>query len=152
MRKNMTESRKFHAIFCDDIRHEVTGKTSLIGCYSGVMYLPIFPATLSKLCVYTQLSTPIDQPFEGAISISVMKDEDVLACNDIDGTQLVQMVRHSPMTSPDSDTITLAGGLEFSPLQLEQPCTLRVIAKTEDRAFSSGKLRIALLPTPHEQA
>lgn len=39
----MTET---HAIFCDDVRQEVTGKFILVGCYSGVLRTDRFPLNI----------------------------------------------------------------------------------------------------------
>jgi hypothetical protein len=40
-----------YTIFCDDIRHELGGKTSYIGCYSGTIFLhQSFPFTFPKFC------------------------------------------------------------------------------------------------------
>jgi hypothetical protein len=39
--------RHIQTVFCDDIRHEVGGKHSYIGVYSGKLFVPTFPATLS---------------------------------------------------------------------------------------------------------
>ena len=40
---NLASINISHAIACDDIRQEVTGKYILIGVYSGNMGLPFFP-------------------------------------------------------------------------------------------------------------
>ena len=41
---NLASINISHAIACDDIRQEVTGKYILIGVYSGNLGLPFFPA------------------------------------------------------------------------------------------------------------
>lgn len=141
----MTDHRKFHATFCDDIRHEVGGKTSLIGCYSGVMYVPVFPITLARLCIHTYLSTPIDQPFMGTVALSVLKDGEVLTKTEIDGSQIVQIAQGAQgPAAPEAYIMT--GGLEFAPLQLESPCILRVVAEVEGKAMLGEKLRVEILP------
>lgn len=41
-----------HVIFCDDIRHEVSGKVTFVGAYSNTMYINgSLPAVLPKLCM-----------------------------------------------------------------------------------------------------
>ncbi len=37
---------KNHAIFCDDVRQEITGKFILVGCYSGVLRTERFPLNI----------------------------------------------------------------------------------------------------------
>lgn len=41
-----------HVIFCDDIRHEVTGKVTFVGTYTNFMYINgSLPIALSKFCM-----------------------------------------------------------------------------------------------------
>jgi hypothetical protein len=66
-------------IFCDDIRHEIGGKTSCIGIYSGTMYVhSAFPIILPKFCMsvtYVQRSKIfLDEPIK--IKIFLPGDED----------------------------------------------------------------------------
>ena len=44
MSPNLPHIKPIHAIFCDDIRREVTGKEILIGVYSGDLLVSRFPA------------------------------------------------------------------------------------------------------------
>lgn len=144
----MAESRRFHATFCDDIRHEINGKVSLIGCYSGLMFVPVFPATLPRLCVYIYLSTPNDQPFEGRISLSVLKDGEVLTRTEIEGEQIMQMAKQNDATPVDAQNCLMVTGFEFAPLQLEKPCVLQVIAESNGEVMIGERLRVDPMPTP----
>jgi hypothetical protein len=41
-----------HTIFCDDIRHEVTGKVTFVGTYTNFLYIiGTLPVALPKLCL-----------------------------------------------------------------------------------------------------
>ena len=44
MSSNLPHIRPIHAVFCDDIRREVTGKEILIGVYSGDLLVSRLPA------------------------------------------------------------------------------------------------------------
>jgi hypothetical protein len=55
-------ARHLQTIFCDDIRHEVGGKLSYIGVYSGRLLVPGFPLSLPKLCVAVRAVAPRAQP------------------------------------------------------------------------------------------
>jgi len=44
MKSDLPHIRPIHAVFCDDIRKEVTGKEILIGVYSGDLLVPHLPA------------------------------------------------------------------------------------------------------------
>lgn len=53
-----------YSIFCDDIRNEVGGKLSFIGCYNSAIFVSHdFPCVLSKFCIHTYVVTSADQPF-----------------------------------------------------------------------------------------
>lgn len=138
----MSEPRNFHAIFCDDIRHETSGKVSLIGCYTGLMFIPIFPVTLPRLCVYINLSTQKDNPFDGIVSLSVFRDGEVLAKTEIPGEQIIKQARKNPDTPEDAQNYLLVTGFEFSPLQLERPCFLQVVAESNGEVMIGGQLRV----------
>jgi hypothetical protein len=49
-----------NAIFCDDIREEVAGKFSLIGCYAGDMQFTnvVFPIGIPKLAIFVLARLP----------------------------------------------------------------------------------------------
>jgi hypothetical protein len=51
-------ARHVETLFCDDIRHEVGGKLSYIGVYSGGLFVRAFPVTLPKLCLAPSGSSP----------------------------------------------------------------------------------------------
>jgi len=57
-------SRHAYVMYCDDVRREVGGKTSLIGVYPGAITFPRFPAFLPKLCVFVNAVTRVDKPFK----------------------------------------------------------------------------------------
>ena len=74
----MTENRTVIAQFCDDFRQEIGNKFSLMGCYGTDLYVPQFPITLPKLCVFVYVRTPKENPF-GTLTLRVMRAEQALA-------------------------------------------------------------------------
>ena len=69
--------RYLQTIWCDDIRHEMSGKISYIGVYSSILFVPSFPITLPKLCVSIMLATSVAKPFE-KLNIRILRDDDSL--------------------------------------------------------------------------
>ena len=43
------------SLFCEDVRRELSGQISLIGCYTSGIETPKFPAILPKLAVYVEI-------------------------------------------------------------------------------------------------
>jgi hypothetical protein len=127
-------TRFLSTIFCDDVRQEIGGKLSLIGVYNGVMYVPQFPATLSKLWVMATFSMPHDEPPK-SLKIRVLKNTEPLADLDATPDHLYALANARDPVVPMSDSIqrviTSSMHVCFSPLVLDSPCILRVVAITE---------------------
>ncbi len=138
--------RQIQTVFCDDIRHELGGKLSYIGVYSGMLFVPTFPATLSKLCVAMTVLTPADRPF-AKLTVRLLKDEDVLVEGTLDDAQLSAAVDLPTEDAMAKDRIlALQSIIVFSPFVLEGPCTLRVRAETEEGELRGLGLRVEQAP------
>ena len=141
-------NRHVLTIFCDDIRHEVGGKLSYIGVYSGQMFVPSFPITLPKLCLSMSVITSADTPFR-KLAMRLLKDDAVLAEAALDDTQLSNAVEAFAEVPEDErrDRVQLLQSMfVFSPFQLEGPCTLRVRIETESGELRGVGLRIGQAP------
>ncbi|MBD9585794.1 hypothetical protein IB254_01880 [Pseudomonas sp. PDM03] len=55
-------SRYAYTTFCDDIRYEVNGKVSLMGTFGGVLFIPVAPALIPKLCCIISVHSDLDDP------------------------------------------------------------------------------------------
>ncbi|MEA1832538.1 hypothetical protein U8607_10630 [Methylobacterium durans] len=61
-------TRYGYSIFCDDIRNEVGGKLSFIGCYNSVMFVPASgPCILPKFCVHSNIVSSADHPLPSVV-------------------------------------------------------------------------------------
>ncbi|HCL3802833.1 hypothetical protein ACEP1S_17610 [Pseudomonas aeruginosa] len=102
-------SRQISTLYCDDIRHELGKKASYIGCYSGTLYVPQFPTTLSKLCIFLKATTPSTDPF-GKLKVRIALNDRVIGEQDVetdneedsepDGKKRLQVVRIHFVFSP----------------------------------------------------
>jgi len=142
-------NRQVLTVFCDDIRHEVGGKVSYIGVYSGGLFVPAFPVTLPKLCIAMTVVTPAEQPFR-KLALRVLKDRDVLAEGALDDAQLSNFVEAAEGVPEDErkDIVRLLQSFfVFSPFQLDEPCVLRIRVDTEEGELRGLGLRISQGPT-----
>lgn len=135
--------RALFATYCDDIRHEVNGKLSLIGCYAGEMYVPSFPVTLPRLCVHFTLTTPNVEPFEGPLTVSVLQNDALLAKMELDASW-GRRVAEEP--KPGRETLAFVGGTEISPITFEGPATMRIIAEAGGETLHGPKLWVSERP------
>jgi len=138
--------RHIQTVFCDDIRHELGGKLSYIGVYNGVLFVPTFPATLSKLCLAMNVLTPADRPF-AKLTVRLLKDEEVLVEGTLDDAQLSAAVGVPADDVMAKDgVLALQSVIVFSPFVLEGPCILRVRAATEEGELRGPGLRVEQAP------
>lgn len=142
--------RHVETLFCDDIRHEVGGKLSFIGVYSGGLFVPAFPVTLPKLCLSVKIVTPADKPLR-ALSLRVLRDEKTLQEIALDEEQLAAASDSAEdMTEAQrKERVQMAQFmLVFSPIQFDGPCTLRVRVQTEDGELRGMALKVDQGPLP----
>lgn len=136
--------RYVHTIFCDDIRHEVSGKLSLIGVYSGILIARQLPITLPMLCLRVIAVTPSDQPFR-SLAVRVLKDDDLLAELPMDERRLLEIADQPRNEDPGSDVRKMRVfqfEFRFSPIAFDSPCVLRVRVQTEAGELPGPGLKV----------
>lgn len=143
-------SRSLSAVFCDDIRQEVTGKMIYVGVYHNAMIAHEFPLTLPNFYIMATVVTPVKTPFT-KLAIRVLLKQTVIQ-------ELVvtdELLKPPPgwlteSIDPNGERLFLARGLfAIAPLTVHEPCFLRVIAETEAEELRCPAL--AILPTPDQE-
>lgn len=142
---------KGFATFCDDIRQEVGGKATLVGCYVGDMNVHgRAPITLPKLGVQaTLISSPERAPklvmfridftpgdtvlFETTLEISEEERRKALANIDQDGTG-------------DEPQFNVTQYTVLSPVTVPSDGRVRVRAIVDGETIKLGSLRIRFVP------
>lgn len=144
--------RHVETLFCDDIRHEIGGKLSYIGVYSGGLFVPAFPVTIPKLCLSVQVVTPADESL-GSLTLRVLKDEGILQEIAIDEEQLAAASDSAEDMTEEQRKERVQRAqflLVFSPIQFDGPCTLRVRVQTGDGELRGMALKVDQLAPPAE--
>jgi hypothetical protein len=140
--------RHLEVIYCDDVRHEVGNKQSLIGVYPGDLYLEALPAVLPKLCMVATLVIPAGECFE-SLRIKAMQDEHCLfESGDMPppGDEVIQGASAGDDEGDEGPMMRLSLVLVLSPFQVDEEISLRVVAELDGRALSSRRLRIRRRP------
>ena len=140
--------RHVQTIFCDDIRHEVSNKLSYIGAYSGELYVQSLPVSLPKLCLAIKVITPKEKPLD-SLTLRVLKDDEVLQEIVVDEDQLAKAVDSLNSSRDDGQLQRVQMAqflLVFSPMQLNEPCTLRVRVRVGDEELRGLGLEINQIP------
>lgn len=137
MKKN--DDRNLTAIFCDDIRHEMGNKLSFMGCYQRDLFVATAPVALAKLCVFATASTPQKNPFK-ALTLRIVQDDDIeLARLEIPSEELQQAAQ---TVDPTATRKNISTAIMFSPLFVEKPTSLRLMATTEEGEMVGPRLLI----------
>lgn len=142
-------ARHVETLFCDDIRHEINGKLSYIGVYSGTLFVPVFPVTLPKLCISVKIVTPANEPLR-SLTLRVLKDDEILQEIVFDKEQLVSASEVLVELSDEERRLRVQMPqflLAFSPLHLDKACTLRVRALADHEKLRGVGLIIDQIPT-----
>ncbi len=146
MKKNPTTTqnadRFVHAIFCDDIRHEVGNKVSFMGCYQGELFVPFVPLMLPKLCVQVTISTTKERPIK-SLTVRLDQGEHQLAVIEVPADDFA---RSMPPVPGDAKRWSASVGVMLSPFNITEPGELRVVVITEEGEMPGPRLRLKVMP------
>jgi hypothetical protein len=140
-----------YSLFCDDIRNEVGGKLSFIGCYNAVMFVPPkFPFVLPKFCVHFHIVSPATRPFRSIIArcyapgLTEPIAEEPIAAPETGEQEKMVAELESGVTAPRF--IVAAASLIFAPLEIQAPglISVRALVDDEPEELKLGSLRIVM--------
>lgn len=135
--------------FCDDIRSEVGNKTSLMGVYSGDMFVPQIPIVLPKLCATVFCRTKCGNEII-SLSISVSsRQRGVITEASVDEAtiQKLQARVHADESTDDPfEWINIGMNLTMSPFPIEAEDMLSVVVVANGEVLKAGRLRIRQAP------
>lgn len=135
-------------VFCDDIRHEINGKMTLVGCYSSELnFSGPAPGVLPTFAALVSLRFPNGISFE-TLNLSVMKAE---------GGECSEIFSAETKISPeafldesdnveeniDDKVLSVVVPIQWSPLVFSASALLRVRAKLDTgQEVRAGSLKI----------
>lgn len=136
-----------YTIFCDDIRNEVGGKLTLVGCYTGEMvHEGEYPLALPKLALSVQLLMPPDNmPRTFELIVDYMPTGQVLfaVSNDLTEIDLGPLLTQPSEAEDEEDRyIALGSNITLVPFVVPQDGKLRVRAMLDGQLVKLGSLRI----------
>tara|TARA_R110002110_G_scaffold137735_1_gene323069 strand:+ start:4655 stop:5131 length:477 start_codon:yes stop_codon:yes gene_type:complete len=130
----MTEEAYGITVFCDDIRHEINGKMTLVGCYSAELnFSGPPPGFLPNFSAFVNLRYPRGVTFE-ALHLSVTK---------VEGGEVSEIFSAETKVPPDAflaksdaaddeadeNMLSVVIPIQLSPLVFSAPSLLKVHAK-----------------------
>lgn len=127
-----------YAIFCDDIRHETSGKLSLIGVYGTHMFVEGWPTKLPKLCVHFSIKLSEDDVLNDKnLQVRLKRGSEVISEVSLEGGFSF------PEGMGDADDVRLSGALEMPFLELSEPFRFVVQFLNGDTERSIGELIVS---------
>lgn len=130
-----------HVTYCDDVREEVGGKTTYVGAYkSDLIVKADFPVVLPKLAICIAWSQTLDEddlPVE--IEVYVPGHEKPIIQADL---PIPQLEIGPSEFAPEERLKILEVVAVISPLKLEEPGLIRVIAIRNGKRLSLRKLGV----------
>ena len=133
--------RYVHVVYCDDVRQEVGGKITLVGCYGADLIVESpqgEPTLLPKLFAVVTAVTDIEDPFE-RVRFRAFLGDDVLA--DMESAPIPP--RDPSKSNPNAKRISVSAVMAFVPFAAgDQPTKLRIEVETERETLSGPALRI----------
>ncbi|WP_288078996.1 hypothetical protein [Pseudomonas sp.] len=143
-------TRYAHALYCDDVRHELGDKVSFMGVYSGKLLISDLPAILPKLCVALTLRSGLDTPFKSIVITGLYREQEVFVMNL--NEQDVDRAKDSTPPSADSSALYVQILAIMSPFQIEEPGRLDIKIIADGETLKVAALEIeAASPTAHNQ-
>jgi hypothetical protein len=123
--------------FCDDIRHEVGNKFSLIGCYTGVIQIDPIPSVMPKLCAMIKVHTSVERPFSKLV-VRILRENKPVAELAFP-PEAFDTQPQRPLGATGHQVVAM---IVMAPFPVESPCDLRVEAETEEGTLLGGSVWI----------
>jgi hypothetical protein len=145
-----------YTIFCDDIRQEVAGKSTLVGVYGPEMTVfGTLPTHLPKLALsitYAERIGESDEPLELRVYMPGDADDAPTLSAPVPDEMLAKFRGMVPPDDLAGEPLTmLTLQLAFSPILLKQEGAVRVRMIRGNAEIRLGSLRIKAKPPPEPQ-
>lgn len=141
--------RSFNVFYCEDVRLEITGQTTIIGIFNADVNAPSFPISLPKFCVFVEIETPVDDLLQ-SLRVLVQADSgEVLVDQVFPGEVLAQQSEIASTLNFDGlDEKTLSFRTQFfvAPFQIANPTLIRARLVTERGEIKGRTLRLSQGP------
>ena len=126
--------RYAHALYCDDIRQEIGGKTSYIGAYrSDLVVAGEPPAIRPQLCVGVWIASSTNDPIKRA-TIRILHDDEEVALLE------TGELEPSKGTIDEKNILVVGAQITISPFVIQKEGKLRTLVQTEREELKTGAL------------
>jgi len=137
-----------YTLFCDDVRHEIGGKTTYVGRYSQVMYVPSFPFLHPKLVLAVNyIESQIDSPVTPVdLLVYLPGDQDdkpsLTAKLSFEDEKIGKLPDDLPAGA--ANHIRAETFIEIAPFKVDGPGAVKVRVRRGDEIVRLGQLQVRL--------
>jgi hypothetical protein len=138
-------SRKLTVMYCEDVRLELTGQTSLIGIFNGTLLAQSFPLTLPKFAVSVEIGTPFEEQLRSLRFELTTDAGDQLLAMDFPKEVLQQQksaVSQADLEGMEEKMVGFRTQFFLTPLVLQQPTIIRSKIITENGEVRGAALKV----------
>lgn len=143
----LVRKRFVHSLYCDDVRNEIGGKTTIVGIYGNELNVSAPEngdvVTLAKLCVAVTVQTPKEQPFL-TLRLKLFKDDEVIQQIEVPSKDLVEAAATTE-ENEQKNFHTFTALFVAQPFPIASSFLLRVHAETESEEIMASALKVNLL-------
>lgn len=134
------------AHFCEDIRRESAGKTTLIGIYPTTFFAPSFPRALRRLSVWFSIRLDVNQVYEKPITIDLHAEGTEIKEDSESEDAIPKEILESALQKARERKLpyaTVLGHITLTePVNFERPTLLKAVVKYGDTESICGILNI----------
>jgi hypothetical protein len=152
----MPDTIRGFVIFCDDVRQEADGKHTLVGCYHGNMFLPQFPANVTKFAFYVTIFEPMAEAEARTFGIPLRiflpgdQPDKPTMIGEIpyqEGAITAIKAAMPAIDDPEPDASVRYGFVIIAaPLVIQRPGIIRVQVQSDNQFTDIGKMRVYQQP------
>lgn len=140
-----------YSLFCEDIREEIGGRFTLVGVMRPAIGISEFPTTLAKLGIMSKVMRDPEsrEPLTVRVVYHLPSGEIRILAEETSPSH------QGPVPPPIFPALSglnaqvLETHIVFSPLKLEAPGRIEVIAETSGQETLIDALSFAVIPTDH---
>jgi len=121
----------FSVLFCDDIRHELGGKVSLMGIYGSHLLVPSMPLHLPKLSIHFNIELPLELKPD-SIKINIL----------IGGKQHTSIelagIAYKDAMAEETSCHRILGGTDINNIEFTEKSRVEAVVELDDKkAYST---------------
>jgi hypothetical protein len=132
--------------YCDDIRMEVAGKVTLVGCYTGEMTIfGVTPAALPVFCAFVNFQIPTTMTFEKTkVVLTVDYGSEVTELAQVEFAGPEENDEEKAKRAADGQFLSVNIPIRLTPLVIQKEVFIRCRAYVDGSEFKLGSLKVVI--------